>query len=72
MNLADIRVEHGAVRLSPVAGVAGAAVLTGWRGEFRVIPDGDIKNVPRPDAILVIRDLTFQRHIGARYVGSWA
>lgn len=59
MDFVDIRVKYSVVRLYLVVGVVGVAVLIGWRGEFRVILDGDIKNVFRFDAILVIRDFIF-------------
>ena len=49
--------------MHPVAGIAGAAVLPGRRGQLGVIPDGDVQHVADADAVLIVLQPLIQRRI---------
>ncbi|MNR15874.1 hypothetical protein D3C85_1324330 [compost metagenome] len=72
MDFADIGIEHRAVGLYPVTGVAGATVLSGWRRQFRVIPDSHANHIAWPNAVLIRGDFLVQRHIWLGDIGTRA
>ncbi|MNT48414.1 hypothetical protein D3C72_1851950 [compost metagenome] len=51
----------------PVAGVAGAAVLSSGRGQFGMIPDGDVKHIADTDTVLITLQTLVQCQVWSRY-----